>query len=288
MSDADLHSADTAAPDDAPNSRSRWRVSVHETNVLEAVFASSPRPNKNTIHQLATMLGVKPRQVQVWFQNRRQRWRKDFLELERARSMQLAELSGKVIDFHGDLLLPLPTGAGGADAGALSMPVGWERLLLAPSTPPPAAPALAGGGAECAAPAPAPPAHTPPLLPAVVAAPAAEAVAFAAPAEHARAVKAEIETLNDIDLHDLLNFAPAHDEPTRDSACAQHEPPQPPPPLVCSRENSLSLSLNGSPLNGSPNAKSSSTADESADDSMDTIWLGMEWLVADSHDLAVN
>ncbi|KAJ1625288.1 hypothetical protein T492DRAFT_238397 [Pavlovales sp. CCMP2436] len=54
-----------AGDDSAANSRSRWRVSVRETNVLEAVFASSPRPNKNTIHQLATMLGVKPRQVQV-------------------------------------------------------------------------------------------------------------------------------------------------------------------------------------------------------------------------------
>jgi len=66
--DSDLLSAADACAggDDAPNSRSRWRVSVHETNVLEAVFASSPRPNKNTIHQLATMLSVKPRQVQVW------------------------------------------------------------------------------------------------------------------------------------------------------------------------------------------------------------------------------
>lgn len=66
--DSDLLSAADACAggDDAPNSRSRWRVSVHETNVLEAVFASSPRPNKNTIHQLATMLSVKPRQVQIW------------------------------------------------------------------------------------------------------------------------------------------------------------------------------------------------------------------------------
>ncbi|KAJ1626405.1 homeobox domain-containing protein [Pavlovales sp. CCMP2436] len=113
--------------DGAGNSRSRWRVSARESSVLDVVFASSPRPNKSTLQQLATMLGVKPRQVQVWFQNRRQRWRKDFLELERARMVQQAELSGKVIDFHGDLPIP-----GATDTIVGAMPGGWDQLLLVP------------------------------------------------------------------------------------------------------------------------------------------------------------
>lgn len=266
LSAADLGLADPAGTaDDAPNSRSRWRVSAHETNVLEAVFASSPRPNKNTIHQLATMLGVKPRQVQVWFQNRRQRWRKDFLELERARTMQLAELSGKVIDFHGDLL-PLTAGAQ-AEQAALSMPAGWERLLLAPGAAPADAP---GADADAAA---------------ASACDSATQMAKAEPGLIERATsssvgegssdgQAELEGLNEMDLCYLLNFPPTKGDASPDCALQ--------PPLPESREHSSSLSLNGSP---ELKSRSSTEQEESEED---TIWLGMEWLVADSDELMVN
>lgn len=71
MSADSITEASQAPAADGGVSRSRWRVTVHETQVLEAVFMNSPRPNKPTIQQLAAVLKVKPRQVQVWFQNRR-------------------------------------------------------------------------------------------------------------------------------------------------------------------------------------------------------------------------
>ncbi|KAG8462701.1 hypothetical protein KFE25_004677 [Diacronema lutheri] len=56
----------------------RWRVTSAETSFLEAVFLRTRKPSRATIEHLATSLAVRPRQVQVWFQNRRQRWRKEF------------------------------------------------------------------------------------------------------------------------------------------------------------------------------------------------------------------
>lgn len=98
------------------SSRSRWRVSTQEATMLESVFIQSPQPTKNTIHSVATMLNVKPRQVQVWFQNRRQRWRKE------SGVASAHAVSGKVADFCIDL--------------PMSLPVGWERLLLSPAVKP--------------------------------------------------------------------------------------------------------------------------------------------------------
>lgn len=56
----------------------RWRVTSAETSFLEAVFLRTRKPSRATIEHLANSLAVRPRQVQVWFQNRRQRWRKEF------------------------------------------------------------------------------------------------------------------------------------------------------------------------------------------------------------------
>lgn len=55
----------------------RWRVTAAETSFLEAVFERTRKPSRATIEHLAGSLAVRPRQVQVWFQNRRQRWRKE-------------------------------------------------------------------------------------------------------------------------------------------------------------------------------------------------------------------
>lgn len=84
----------------APGGRTRWRVSPQESKVLECVFKLTPRPNKATIQQLALALNVKQRQVQVWFQNRRQRWRKDFAEQNRdAATTTDAPPGTKVLDY---------------------------------------------------------------------------------------------------------------------------------------------------------------------------------------------
>jgi hypothetical protein len=267
----------------AANSRSRWRVSVRETNVLEAVFASSPRPNKNTIHQLATMLGVKPRQVQVWFQNRRQRWRKDFLELEKARLVHLTELIPKVKDIHGD---PLP----GAN-GEISMPVGWERLLLAPDAVAPTD--LAAAIAACSAAAAAALSGSAPSLSQISPTP----TTATATSEGASEVKAEeIEGLNEIDLCDLLNFEQAVGAVSGSSGkldgalSALLNPTQLSLPqhsssgsdsLSASLSDSASLSLNGSPGQKSP----AGSIDDSAED---TTWMGMEWLIEDPEEAMVG
>jgi hypothetical protein len=261
------------------NARSRWRVSVRETNVLEAVFAASPRPNKNQIHQLATMLGVKSRQVQVWFQNRRQRWRKDYLELEKARSVHLAELI-KVSDFVESRSLAVGVPLPGAN-GEVSMPVGWERLLLAPDA---AAPTdLAAAVAACSAPSLSQISPTP-----------------TATSEGASEVKAEdIEGLNEIDLCDLLNFEQAVGAVSGSSGKldgalgALLNPTQRNLPqhsssgsdsLSASLSDSASLSFNGSPGQKSPTG----SIDDSAED---TAWMGMEemeWLIEDPEEAMVG
>jgi len=63
---------------EAKSRNKRWRVTAQETSFLEAVFLRTRKPSRATIDHLAKSLNVRPRQVQVWFQNRRQRWRKEF------------------------------------------------------------------------------------------------------------------------------------------------------------------------------------------------------------------
>ncbi|KAJ1638314.1 hypothetical protein T492DRAFT_944953 [Pavlovales sp. CCMP2436] len=55
----------------------RWRVTSSETSFLEAVFLKTRKPSRATTEHLAHRLAVRPRQAQVWFQNRRQRLRKE-------------------------------------------------------------------------------------------------------------------------------------------------------------------------------------------------------------------
>jgi hypothetical protein len=63
----------------------RWRVTDSETSFLEAVFLLRTRkPSRATIEHLAGLLAVRSRQIQVWFQNRRQRWRKEYSEEDSA------------------------------------------------------------------------------------------------------------------------------------------------------------------------------------------------------------
>lgn len=53
--------------------KTRWRILPSGQKLLEAVYAQTPLPSSETRDALATQLGATPRQVQVWFQNKRQR-----------------------------------------------------------------------------------------------------------------------------------------------------------------------------------------------------------------------
>lgn len=46
-----------------------------QLQVLECVFQTDPLPRRTLRNELATQLGITPRCVQVWFQNRRQKWK---------------------------------------------------------------------------------------------------------------------------------------------------------------------------------------------------------------------
>ena len=52
---------------------SRWHIDARSLTVLEAVFAVEMFPDVALRKQLGHDLQVSPRQIQVWFQNRRQR-----------------------------------------------------------------------------------------------------------------------------------------------------------------------------------------------------------------------
>jgi hypothetical protein len=54
----------------------RWHIDAQALSVLESVFVVEMFPNVEARKQLGLDLNVSPRQIQVWFQNRRQRERK--------------------------------------------------------------------------------------------------------------------------------------------------------------------------------------------------------------------
>ena len=71
--------ADTAValPPEANGRRTRWTINQSSLQTLEAIFQHEQFPSQQLRTQLGAHLGVSPRQVQVWFQNRRQRERKE-------------------------------------------------------------------------------------------------------------------------------------------------------------------------------------------------------------------
>jgi Homeodomain-containing transcription factor len=55
--------------------RPRWTPSEDAKVLLETIFSADSFPTLAVRNQLASQLGIDPRQVQIWFQNRRQRER---------------------------------------------------------------------------------------------------------------------------------------------------------------------------------------------------------------------
>ena len=72
---ADLgeQSAGGGAPRKAKGKATRWNIPPHALQLLEKVFQEDKFPSVETRRTLAGDLKVTPRQVQVWFQNKRQR-----------------------------------------------------------------------------------------------------------------------------------------------------------------------------------------------------------------------
>ena len=67
----------TSCIGEANHGSTRWHIDAATLAVLEKVFSLDQFPNVETRKQLGTELGVSTRQIQVWFQNRRQRERKN-------------------------------------------------------------------------------------------------------------------------------------------------------------------------------------------------------------------
>lgn len=72
--------------DTTGNGNTRWHIDAATLAVLEKVFTLDQFPNVETRKQLGAELGVSTRQIQVWFQNRRQRERKNRSGLGRSNS----------------------------------------------------------------------------------------------------------------------------------------------------------------------------------------------------------
>ena len=72
--------------DTTGNGNTRWHIDAVTLAVLEKVFTLDQFPNVETRKQLGAELGVSTRQIQVWFQNRRQRERKNRSGLGRSNS----------------------------------------------------------------------------------------------------------------------------------------------------------------------------------------------------------
>ena len=68
--------------------RRRRRLQPLETDLLLRVFEMYPRPNAPMRDLLAKHLGMSPRSVQIWFQNRRAKVKRDLVE------------SGAMLLFH--------------------------------------------------------------------------------------------------------------------------------------------------------------------------------------------
>uniref|UniRef100_A0ACD5VUS3 Uncharacterized protein n=1 Tax=Avena sativa TaxID=4498 RepID=A0ACD5VUS3_AVESA len=73
---AGSQSAEEEGHDDGGKTKKRSRKSYHrhtteQVRVMEAVFKESPHPDEKQRQQLSKQLGLSPRQVKFWFQNRR-------------------------------------------------------------------------------------------------------------------------------------------------------------------------------------------------------------------------
>lgn len=81
--------------------KKKKRLSMEQVKALERSFETGNKPEPERKSQLARSLGLQPRQVAIWFQNRRARWKTKQLE----RDYEVLRQQVEVLKADNDALL---------------------------------------------------------------------------------------------------------------------------------------------------------------------------------------
>ncbi|KAJ1985198.1 hypothetical protein H4R34_000157 [Dimargaris verticillata] len=131
--------------------KKRKRLTPDKLNLLVSVFQNEQKPTADKRKQLSEQTGMTPREVQVWFQNRRAKWKRE-RAIEEKRSPMGSHMSSQPSPQVGTDADPLPSGLASqastsasqgtaaklvAHSQSASLDAGWWSQPMAPmvSTP---------------------------------------------------------------------------------------------------------------------------------------------------------
>ncbi|KAJ3046097.1 hypothetical protein HDV00_003847 [Rhizophlyctis rosea] len=109
----------------------RIRTSAEQLDVLQNAFMDDPMPNANTRAVLAEQLGMTPRAVQVWFQNRRAKVKLDTRRGESGSGGFILVRDGEVIPTTPSITSP----NGGEHSASITSPDGMSPTVAAFAQP---------------------------------------------------------------------------------------------------------------------------------------------------------
>lgn len=104
------NSPEKTVASDPTGVRPRAKISSEQLAVLVAAFEREPLPNLDQRQELAKVLGMTPRSVQIWFQNRRQRLKpqqQSTVRQQHPQSFGMPRLAA-VAGLYGGHDLPMP------------------------------------------------------------------------------------------------------------------------------------------------------------------------------------